>query len=517
MKLVPLFKTKPKLKILFVAPEAAPFIKAGGLGEVMFSLPRALAHLGYDVRLMVPRYAGIDLEKFHLEMELEGLKVPTGSDGSNETEPSFLVCNVRKYVSGNGNGSSGGRCPVTTYFLENLEYYEKRSNIYGYSDDAVRWALLSRGTLEFLKESSWMPDVIVTSDWQTGFLSHFLRTAYKDEPKFQKTANVFMIHNLYYQGMFDHKFVSEMDYDDGQSPMPSFFEPRLLKINAMRRGIMYSDAVSVVSPTYAREIMTAEYGELLDGLLRERRTRVYGILNGIDYEEWNPATDRYLSENYDREHSNLRAENKSELRSRFGLNDDDSFLVAIASRFTDQKGFDLLFPIADVMLRELHIQLAVLGSGEGKYMGFFQDLEKKYPGRVGAHLAFDTVLPHLVHGGADAILIPSRFEPAGLLQLEALRYGAVPIVRKTGGLADTVEDYSPEKNTGTGFVFQDFDAQSLLVALTRAHEHFRNEEAWRGIQKRGMGKNFSWEKSAREYAHLFTVVTGIRKRETDEE
>lgn len=509
-----LFKSKSPKKILFVAPEAAPFVKAGGLGAVMYALPRALRKLGYDARLMIPRYAGIDLEKFHLSMELEGLHVPTESKSGNETEPEYLVCNVRKYTPENGGNS---RSPVTTYFLENLEYYEKRSNIYGYSDDAVRWALLSRGTLEFLRVSrDWLPDVIVSSDWQTGFLCNYLHTAYKDDEGLRRIAAVFIIHNLYYQGMFDHRFVSEMDYDDGQSILPSFFNPRLLKINALRRGIMHADVVSTVSPTYAKEIMTPDYGELLDGLLRERRSRVYGILNGIDYEEWNPETDRYLIQNYGLNNLDLRQRNKSELQARFGLNaDKNSLLVAIASRFSEQKGFDLMFPVSDVILKELGVQFAILGSGEGKYMGFFQDLEKRYPGKVGTHLSFDTVMPHLIHGGTDAILIPSKYEPAGLLQLEAMRYGGVPIVRATGGLADTVEDHDAQGMTGTGFVFNNFDSQAMVVAIVRAYENFHHKNIWRAIQKRAMTRDFSWDKSAQEYAHLFNLASGFRKKEIE--
>lgn len=511
-----IFKPKSEArKILFVAPEAAPFVKAGGLGSVMFALPRALKNLGYDVRLMIPRFASIDLEKFNLTMELEGLQVPTDSQSSLDNEPTHLTCNVRRYKP---NDSDSNGC-VTTYFLENLEYYEKRSNIYGYNDDAVRWALLSRGTLEFLRVSrEWLPDVIVTSDWQTGFLCNYLRTTYKDDPRLRELASVFMIHNLYYQGMFDHKFVSEMDYDDGQSVMPSFFDPRILKINGMRRGIMHADIVSTVSPTYAKEIMTPDYGELLDGLLRERRSRVYGILNGIDYAEFNPKTDRFLIQNYDQSSLDLRARNKLELQSRFGLETDkNKFLVAIASRFSEQKGLDLLFPVMDVIMRELNIQIAVLGSGEGKYMGFFQDLEKRYLGQVGAHLAFDEVMPHLIHGGADAVLIPSKFEPAGLLQLEAMRYGAIPIARKTGGLADTVEDVNPLTVNGTGFVFNNFDSQAMMLAIARAFENYRQKSNWQSIQKRAMSKDFSWDKSAKEYAHLFTLAHAFRKREISKE
>jgi starch synthase len=513
-----LFKPKTRAKVLFVASEAAPFIKAGGLGQVMFALPRALQRIGYDVRVMMPRYAGIDLEKFSLGIEHEGLEVPSGIEGdknggNGDNEGSKpLICNIKRYSPKNGESHA----PVTTYFLENLEYYEKRSNIYGYNDDAVRWALLCRGTLEFLKISKWLPDIVITSDWQTGFLCNYLKTIYKDDPILSRVATVFMIHNLAFQGLFDPKFVSEMDFDDGHSPVPAFHDPRLLKINGMRRGIMYADVISTVSQTYAKEIMTQQYGETLDGLLRERRSRVYGILNGIDYENFNPETDEYLVENYDENNLRARRANKKELQARFGLEDNpDAFLISIASRFTGQKGFDLLFSISDILLKELNIQFAILGSGEGHYMGFFQELEKRFPGRVGTHLAFDNVLPHVVHGGADAILIPSLFEPCGLLQHEAMRYGSIPIARKTGGLADTVEDYNSTTQTGTGFVFKEYDPYSLMVAITRAHENFRNKNIWQKLQKSAMTKDFSWNNSAKEYAHLFTVALGFKKRDIE--
>jgi starch synthase len=358
--------------------------------------------------------------------------------------------------------------------------------------------------------------VIVASDWQTGFLANYLKTEYRDDAKLERISTVFIIHNLYYQGMFDHRFVQEMEYDDGSSPLPSFFDPRLLKVNGMRRGIMHADVVSTVSPTYAREVMTPEYGELLDGLLKERRARVHGILNGISYEDWNPATDPYLAATYDANHLEVRRRNKIELQERFGLEKRaDRFLISIASRFTEQKGFDLLFPVMDVLLRELDFNLAVLGSGDGKYMGFFQELEKRHPGRVGAQLTFDPVMAHLVHGGTDAILMPSKFEPAGLLQMEAMRYGAIPIVRETGGLADTVEDYDPAKDIGTGFVFKEFDSQAMLVAVTRARETYRHQGAWRNIQKRAMAEDFSWVHSASEYARIFSLAVGFRDREIE--
>ena len=500
------------LKVLFVAPEAAPFVKAGGLGEVMFSLPKALAELGVDARVMIPYYAGINKEKFQTTTVFEGLEVPT--DKENEYEPKFLICNVKQYTPPPGNGKT----PVTTYFLENREYYELRSNIYGYADDTVRWALLSRGMLEFLRlNRDWVPDAIVASDWQCGFIPNYLGTVYKKDFRLQKIAVVFAIHNLYYQGTFDHRFVAEMDFDDGRSPIPSFFNPRLLKLNMMRRGIMYTDLITTVSPTYAREIMTAEYGELLDGLLRERRSRIYGVLNGIDYEVFSSKTNVNLKKNYDLRSLGDRFRNKLELQGRLGLNQNKNvFVLGIVSRLVEQKGFDLLFPIVEPLLKELGLELAVLGAGETKYMSFFQELEKKFPGQVAAHLVFDSALPHLFYAGCDAILIPSKFEPSGLNQMEAMRYGAVPIVRRTGGLADSVEDYNPEQNLGTGFIFEQFDSFSLAIAITRAFEIWKNKDAWRMLQQRCMEKNFSWSSSAEEYRRLFDVAINFRKRALEE-
>lgn len=502
-----LFNSKTRRRVLFIAPEAKPFAKAGGLGEVIFALPRALEKIGYDVRVMIPRYAGIDPEQFHLKMEYAGLEVPTDSESGKENEPAHLICNVRKYVP-DPKKRDQEKLPVTTYFLENEEYYEKRSNVYGYSDDTVRWALLCRGVLEFFRVSNeWTPDIIVASDWQTGFLSNYLKTYYKQYPKLAHIATVFIIHNLYYQGIFDHRFVSEMDSDDGQSALPSIFDPRFLKMNGMRRGIMYSDTITTVSPTYSREIMTKDYGELLEDLLKERRSRVHGVLNGIDYEDFNPETDRNLVSNYSVKLLNRRAKNKLELQTKFGLPKDENVpVIGIASRLVEAKGFDLMFDILEPLIKELNFQLVVLGSGEAKYMGFFKDLAERMPKNVAVHLSFDPILPRLIFSGSDMVLVPSKFEPCGLVQMEAMRYGAVPIVRKTGGLADSVEGFDPLTGKGTGFVFEDFNSLSLAIAITRACEHYRNPTVWKGIQTQAMNSNFSWENSAEEYARIFETV-----------
>ncbi len=506
-----LFNSREVRKILFVTPESSPFAKAGGLGEVVFSLSQSLKKQGHDVRLMMPRYAGIDSSKFKLTTVLSGLEVPTDSDGTKDNEPQYLTCNVKKYTSEKENPSKE-KLPVTTYFLENQEYFEKRSNVYGYTDDAIRWALLSRGTLEFLRIChDWVPDVIITSDWQTSFLVNYLRTVYKSNKRLSSISTIFIIHNLYYQGMFDHRFISQMDFDDGQSLLPPFFDQRFLKINGMKRGIMYSDMIVTVSPTYAKEITTKDYGELLDDLLKERRTKLYGILNGIDYSDFNPKTDNRLIKNFTESTLDNRIENKLELQNRFGLKKDKNVpVVGIVSRLVEQKGFDLLPAVLEPLLKELVFQLVVVGSGETKYMGYFKDLADRFPQQVAVHLNFDIVLPRLVFGGADMILVPSKFEPCGLTQMEAMHYGAIPIVRRTGGLADSVVDFDGSKNVGNGFSFVDFNSMSLTIVIARAIENYKNSSVWREIQKRAMNANFSWDASAEEYSKIIEEAIKFR-------
>jgi len=482
-------KQAPPLKILFVGPEVAPFIKVGGLGEVLHALPEALASLGHDVRTMTPKYASINEEEFPMTMVLEGLLVP---NLGNED----LICNVKKYKNGNR---------LTNYFLENQEYYEKRGSVYGYDDDPARWALLSLGTLEFIRNTAekWKPDIIVANDWQGGLIPNYMKTSYEKDPVLSKIASVFLIHNIYYQGMFDPKFISELDYDDGQSNIPAITDPRMLKINFMRRGIRYADVINTVSPSYAREITTPEYGEMLDTLLQERRSRLFGILNGINYENYDPATNPYVEFKYDVNHLDERIKNKKILQQKFNLPEKkDAFVVCVVGRLAEQKGLDLVVKTMDQMQENFDFQFVVLGSGDSRYISFFNELAKKYK-TVATHLSFDNILPHTIYSGADAILIPSRFEPCGLTQMEAMRYGVVPIVRKIGGLADSVKDHTSEEDPGTGFVFDDYNEYAFLGTFMRAYELFKYKKIWQGIQKRAMKEDFSWEKSAAEYEKLF--------------
>ena len=282
----------------------------------------------------------------------------------------------------------------------------------------------------------------------------------------------------------------------------------------MRRGIMYADLINTVSPTYSKEILSPEFGEKLDELLTERQSVLSGILNGIDTKFWDPATDVDIISKYSTNDLEKRIENKLALQERFSLpKDKNKFVVGIVSRMDEQKGFDLIIEIIDSLVKNVDFQLIITCIGDSKYRNFFQDLQKKYPDRVAGHFIFDSKLSKMILAGSDSLLIPSRFEPCGLVQLEAMRYGAIPIVRKTGGLADSVEDYVSGKDKGTGFVFEKFDKYALLIAIVRASETYKNKKEWSKLVKRAMAADFSWKKSAKEYANLFTLVLNSEQKE----
>lgn len=495
---------KPKgLKILFLGCEAAPFVKVGGLGEVMSSLPKALRDLGHDARIMIPNYSSISKEKFPMEMYMEGLTITSGR------EEHQISCNVKVATANDSD--------VPSYFIENMEYFEQRGNVYGYDDDAARFAVFSRAALEFVRQNKeWTPDVIVSADWQGGLIPNLMKTEYKNDLIISNIASVFCIHNLHFQGMFDHNFINELDYDDGRSVIPAIDDPRLLKINFMRRGILFADVINTVSPNYAQEITTPEYGELLDGLLAERRSRLSGILNGIDYTSNDPLSSPYVEHKYSVKKIKDRQKNKTVLQRKFNLEEEQRTpLVAIVSRITEQKGMDLVTETIVPLLDNFKFQFIILGSGDSKYLGFFAELEKKYA-QVATHLSFDNTLPHVVYSGADIVLVPSRFEPSGLTQMEAMRYGALPLVRKTGGLADSVIDYNENNKEGTGFVFERYDKYAFFGAFVRALETYKHPAEWIALQKRAMTTDFSWKKSAKEYVSLFKKSIAFNNQEKNQ-
>jgi starch synthase len=482
--------TPKNLKVLFVSAEVAPFSTVGGLAQVAYFLPRALSNAGVDVRIFTPKYALIDEKKFPMEMVHEKL----GTDG--------LISNVKVYAR---------KGEPTVYFLENMEYYEKRANVYGYNDDHVRFALLSKAALEFIKTGEFIPEVIHTNDWHTGYLANYLRTEFQDDPRLNKIALLYSIHNLH-QGNFDFAHASEMDFDDGKSPLVSFFDERLIKQNALKRGVIYSDLVNTVSETYAREITTEEFGRGLHNLFKELRGKISGVLNGLDYKEFNPQTDKIIAKNYTAGNLNIRLENKKNLQKEFGFKQDpDVPLVTFWGRLDGQKGIDLIKETIKFLLDEFDIQFIIVGPAEQHYKDFFLQLEKDYSGRVGTHLMYDPLLPRKLAAGADILLQPSYYEPGGIVVIEAMRYGCVPVVRAVGGLADSVIDFDILRGVGTGFAFKDFNAMSFLVALVRALELYKNKKEWEKLVKRVMAQNFSWDKVAEKYLDLYSRVIKFRR------
>jgi len=496
-------KSKNTLKILFVSAEIAPFSSVGGLSQVAYFLPRALLKMGVDIRLFTPKYGTIEEKKFPLKKIIDELKVPT--DKPNESsQPQELICNVKVI-------KNPKKTEPVVYFLENMEYFEKRSNVYGYSDDHIRFGLLSRGALEFIQKKLFVPDLIHCNDWHTGYLLNYLRQNYKDNPLLKKISTLFSIHNLY-QGNFDFTHATELDFDDGKSQLSSFFSERFFKQNSLKRGIMYADIVNTVSENYAREILTEEYGAGLHNLFKELRGKLYGILNGLDYTDFNPQTDKIIKKNYSSINLHDRAENKIDLQKQFNLEIRPEVpLLAVSGRLDEQKGLDLIIETIDFLLSELDIQFVVLGGGQPKYIGFFEELEKRYHGKVGTHLMPNFVLPRKIFAGADIILLPSRYEPGGVVALEALRYGCIPIVRATGGLADSVVDFDPEKGIGTGFTFKKFTRENFIVAITRALETFKNKSVWIKIIRQAMQQDFSWNKVAEKYLDLYKRASEFRK------
>lgn len=485
-----------KLKIMFVAAEAAPFATVGGFSSVVKYLSKELIKKGHDVRVFIPKFGFIDEEKFDLKLVYEGLKVPT-DDPNNP----FLICNI-KYTEVSG---------VPTYFLENREYYELRANVYGYSDDPTRWALLSRGALEFISKTNlFEPEIIHSHDWHTGLVSNYISKNYSKDPIVSRITSVFTIHNLSYQGVFDHNHISELDFDDGKSAVASFFDNRINTQNFMRRGILYADVVNTVSKTYSREILEKENGQGLDKLLNELRSKLYGIVNGIDYEEYNPSTDSLLEQNYDINSLELRKDNKKSIQREFNLHiNDDVLLMGFVGRLDWQKGVDLIVSTLEHVLKDFNVQFVHVGGGDGHLANLLKELARAHPEKVGVHTYPNFTLPRLFFGGCDVILYPSRFEPCGIVQLEAMRYGSLPIVRKVGGLADTVEDFDPSTGKGTGFVFKDFDEFSLYGQIVRATELYRQKDLWKKAQKNAMSQDFSWSYSAKEYIRLYERAMSI--------
>jgi starch synthase len=475
------------LKVYILAAEIVPFAKAGGMADVVGALPKALKASGHDVRLVMPRYGQVKPERFDLHTVLDAVSVRMG----NYQEQVHVL-----------QGSIGREIPV--YFIDAPRYFE-RENIYGYTDDGERFILFCRGALEAVRALGWAPDVIHCNDWQTGIVPNWMHTLYHDDPFFSSSATVYTIHNLAYQGIFGRRILEVAGVAAGGFLYPQIVELANV-VDIMGRGILFADAVTTVSERYAQEILTPTFGEKLDHLLRSRRDRLFGILNGLDYQEMDPATDHSIRVRFDARSLEKRVENKLALQERAHLPvRPDVPLLAMISRLADSKGFDLLAQIAQPLLAQ-GVQLVVLGIGEQQYHELFQSLAARYPEQVAIFLTFNSELAQAIYAGCDMFLMPSRFEPCGLGQLIALRYGGVPVVRSVGGLADTVQEYNPTSGSGNGFTFTNYDPWEFFAAIVRAIELYRFKDAWRVLQQRCMAADHSWHASARRYVEVYRLA-----------
>ncbi|HEY68900.1 MAG TPA: glycogen synthase [Thermoflexia bacterium] len=474
--------TKKPLEILFLSAEAVPFAKVGGLADVAGSLPRAIRALGHDVRLMMPRYGTIRSDQFHFEKIGEPFPIPVGPG--------------EEYVHLISSTLDGG---VPVYLLWNDLYFSSRDRVYGFEDDAQRFTIFGRAALAALHLLDWRPDVIHANDWHTGIVPTWLDTAGRRDPFYRDIATLFTIHNLAYQGIAGRLILTfaQMEYVQHLSvEQPG-------TVNWMAQGIAHADLVNTVSPRYAQEVLTPEMGMGLDPLLRERQDRLFGVLNGIDYERWNPATDPNIPHRFDVETLDRRAANKTALQQQARLPVQPEVpLVGMVSRLDKVKGMDLLEPVLEWLLRE-EAQFILLGTGQPEYHEMFERLQARFPDRMHAFLKFDDVLARRIYASADVFLMPSAVEPCGLGQMIAMHYGCVPVVRATGGLADTVTDCTADPERGTGFAFTDYTPEACSRALGRALKVYRDKKAWRRLQRRGMAINFSWSASAQEYVKLY--------------
>ncbi|NDD64331.1 MAG: glycogen synthase GlgA [Acidobacteria bacterium] len=484
------------MRVLFVTSEVFPYSKTGGLGDVAGALPQALHRLGCDIAVVTPRYSGSGARPGDVisrsvgELVLTDLAVPFG--GGHR-----IAAVWRDYRDG-----------VPIYFIEHDDYFG-RGYIYGSGDfDAERFAFFSRAALELARRIGAPPDLIHCHDWQTGFVPAYLATTLAGDQFFARTGSLFTIHNLAYQGIFSPALLGHFGLGHQAFERGMEFHRAA---NAMKAGLSFSTALSTVSPRYAQEIQTPEFGNQLDGLLRWRRNDLIGILNGVDYDEWNPATDQALAANFTADSPAGKRECKRDLLARYHLPaDPDRPVIAIVSRLTAQKGLDLV-AAAIWRILDTGARFILLGSGDSQYEGFFQHVRDSRPDQVGVYFGFNTALSHQIEAGADLFLMASAYEPCGLNQMYSLRYGTVPIVRGVGGLDDSVQDFDLATLSGNGFKFHGYSADRLLEKVYEALLVYYEPDVWRRLQLNGMREDFSWERSARRYLEAYHQIVAVRR------
>jgi len=486
------------LRVLYLSPEVAPFAKTGGLADVAGSLPKTLKAVGCDIRLAMPYYR--TAKKGNLKARRLFQDVEISLFGETLRDDIF-------------SSKAGGGIPL--YLINKDEYFD-REYLYGtskgdYFDNAERFVYFCRMALLLCKRLDFQPHVVHCNDWQTALIPVYLRTIYRGDPFFSGTCSLLTIHNLAYQGIFDEEKLEA-------TGLPrEVYHPGAMeywgKINLLKAGIVFSDIINTVSHTYSREIQTPEFGYGLDGVLRDRSDHLYGILNGADYGEWNPKTDPLIAANYDETDLSGKAKCKEELLAELNLPGslNELPLLAVISRLADQKGVDLLAEsIEDLM--EMDLGIVLLGSGDERYQQLFGRIAKKYPKKAGIKIAYDNTLAHKIEAGADIFLMPSKYEPCGLNQMYSLKYGTVPLVRATGGLADTVQDYNPTTGGGTGFTFRGYHSGDFVDTVREALVVYRDRERWKRLVIRGMRADFSWERAAGEYVNLYEKALASGKR-----
>ncbi|OGO61039.1 MAG: hypothetical protein A2Z36_00305 [Chloroflexi bacterium RBG_19FT_COMBO_48_23] len=472
------------MNVLFVAAEATPLVKVGGLADVIGSLPKALIERGHDVRVIMPRYGIIKADEFPVIPVIDNLNIE--------------VMKTTKQVSLKLTELGSG---VKVYLLDSDEFYNS-TEVYG-KDELRRFFLFCRAILDILPELDWQPDIIHCHDWHTALIPLWLK---KNGSHY---ASIFTIHNLAYQGFFDGNFLVDVGLENDWQLRPAGApDPPL---NFMSQGILWADVVTTVSETYASEILTPEYGVGLDYLLRYRQGRLFGIVNGLDYDEFNPAADAFIPTKYDISTIDKRIGNKLALQKRAGFIEDATVpLVGMVSRLDEQKGLDILTAGFDPLFQNTEVQLVILGKGREGYHDLLRQAVSRYPQKLAVFIDFDDALARLIYAGCDMFLMPSRFEPCGLGQLISMRYGAVPIVHHTGGLVDTVQELAQDLSKGSGFVFQDYDSGAMLTAIQRAVNSYK-KKAWQNVMRRIMALDFSWQASARKYEALYRKALEFNK------
>ncbi|MFP4976218.1 glycogen synthase GlgA [Paenibacillus sp. CN-4] len=472
------------MKVLFAAAEAHPFIKTGGLADVIGALPKALQRAGADVRVILPKYKGIP-KSYREQMETVAvLEVPVGWRRQ--------YCGVQRIIHDG----------IPVYFIDN-EYYFGRDGVYGYMDDGERFAYFNRAVLECLPSIDFQPEILHCHDWHAAVIPLLLEGHYRHDPFYAGMRTVFTIHNLLYQGVFPYEVLGELlGLDSRYFNGVEYYG----NVNFMKGGIVFSDHVTTVSPTYAQEIRTAYYGYGLDGLLFARSAHLSGIVNGIDTKQYNPATDPHIFTRY---RSNLakKSENKLGLQQELGLPVAPYIpMIAMVTRLVDSKGLDLVTRILDELLYYDDIQFVLLGTGDEVYERWFREASWRYPTKLSSQIRFSDALSRKIYAASDMFLMPSKFEPCGISQLMALRYGSIPIVRETGGLNDTVQAYNEFTGEGNGFTFTNYNAHDMMNTIRRALAFYRQPEHWKRVAKNAFSGDYSWNVSAEEYISVYRSI-----------